>query len=148
MSYHVYYVKFIYSEKATNIWTLFSGVLKNLENIPRFLWPQSTDYGHPMRKSPSLPGRKSNPNPKFISRYGRSIFCLPHWPKILGFFDLFLHWVSGGRGEIQTSSNSGMWDSLRLFEEPFFESDIICSHEMVWYDAPTKVWPRRKKTGE
>ena len=41
--------------------------------------------------------------------------------------------------EIHTSSNSGMLDSLRLFEEPFFESDIICSHEMVWYDAPTKV---------
>ena len=38
--------------------------------------------------------------------------------------------------EIHTSSNSGMLDSLRLFEEPFFESDIICSHEMVWYDAP------------
>ena len=40
--------------------------------------------------------------------------------------------------EIHTSSNSGMLDSLRLFEEPFFESDIICSHEMVWYDAPTE----------
>ena len=26
----------------------------------------STDYGHPVRKSLSLHGRKSNPNPKFI----------------------------------------------------------------------------------
>ena len=29
-----------------------------------------------------------------IYRYGRSIFCLPHVPKISGFFDLCLHWVS------------------------------------------------------
>ena len=29
-----------------------------------------------------------------IYRYGRSIFCLPHRPKISGFFDLCLHWVS------------------------------------------------------
>ena len=29
-----------------------------------------------------------------IYRYGRSIFCLPHRPKISGFFDLYLHWVS------------------------------------------------------
>ena len=27
-------------------------------------------------------------------RYGQSIFCLPHWPKFSGFFDLCLHWVS------------------------------------------------------
>ena len=29
-----------------------------------------------------------------IYRYGRSIFCLPHRPKISGFLDLSLHWVS------------------------------------------------------
>ena len=29
-----------------------------------------------------------------IFRYGRSIFCLPHRPKISDFFDLCLHWVS------------------------------------------------------
>ena len=29
-----------------------------------------------------------------IYTYGRSIFCLPHRPKISGFFDLCLHWVS------------------------------------------------------
>ena len=29
-----------------------------------------------------------------IHRYGRSIFCLPHRPKISGFFVLCLHWVS------------------------------------------------------
>jgi hypothetical protein len=27
-------------------------------------------------------------------RYGQSIFCLPHRPKISDFFDLCLHWVS------------------------------------------------------
>ena len=29
-----------------------------------------------------------------IFRYGWSIFCLPHWPKLSDFFDLCLHWVS------------------------------------------------------
>ena len=29
-----------------------------------------------------------------IYRYGQSIFCLPHQPKVSGFFDLRLHWVS------------------------------------------------------
>ena len=29
-----------------------------------------------------------------IFRYGRSIFCLPHRPKISDFLDLCLHWVS------------------------------------------------------
>ena len=29
---------------------------------------------------------------------GQSIFCLPHRPKISGFFDLCIHWVSVVRG--------------------------------------------------
>ena len=29
-----------------------------------------------------------------IFRYGQSIFCLPHRPRISDFFDLCLHWVS------------------------------------------------------
>ena len=29
-----------------------------------------------------------------IVRYGRSIFCLPHWPNFSNIFDLCLHWVS------------------------------------------------------
>ena len=41
-----------------------------------------------------------------IYRYGRSIFCLPHRPKISGFFDLCVHWVSVVRGVV-TSTNEG-----------------------------------------
>ena len=38
---------------------------------------------------------RSKINSHFQSfRYGRSILCLPHWPKFLDFFDLCLHWVS------------------------------------------------------
>ena len=33
-----------------------------------------------------------------IFRYSRSIFCLPHQPKISDFFDSCLHWVSVVRG--------------------------------------------------
>ena len=46
----------------------------------------TTDYRRPVRKLPSLHSK--------IFRYGRSIFCLPHQPKISDFFDLCLHWVS------------------------------------------------------
>ena len=35
-----------------------------------------------------------------IYRYGRSIFCLPHWPNFSDIFDLCLHWVSVVRGFI------------------------------------------------
>ena len=38
-----------------------------------------------------------------IFRYGRIIFCLPHWPKFSDFFDLYLHWVSLVRGHASTS---------------------------------------------
>ena len=33
-----------------------------------------------------------------IFRYGRSIFCLPHWPHFSDIFDLCLHWKSVVRG--------------------------------------------------
>ena len=36
-----------------------------------------TDYGRPVRKSPSLHGRKSNPNPKFLGT-AEAYFCLPY----------------------------------------------------------------------
>ena len=35
----------------------------------------STDYGHPVRKSLSLHGRKSNPNPKFIGTAEAYLVC-------------------------------------------------------------------------
>ena len=35
----------------------------------------TTDYGRPVRKSPSLHGRKSNPNPKFIGTSEAYLVC-------------------------------------------------------------------------
>jgi hypothetical protein len=35
----------------------------------------STDYGRLVRKSPSLPGRKSNPNPEFIGTAEAYFVC-------------------------------------------------------------------------
>ena len=58
--------------------------------IPTIVLGKDTNYERPMRKSPSLHGRKSTPTPKFC-RYHRSIFCLP---KFSDFFDWCLHWVS------------------------------------------------------
>ena len=59
-----------------------------IENIACWESSSLTDYGRLVRKSPSLHGRKSNPNP---------IFCLPHRHKISDFFDLCFHWVSAVR---------------------------------------------------
>jgi hypothetical protein len=51
-----------------------------------------SDYGHPVRKSPSLYGRKSTPTPKWKAE--AYIFCMPIRPnKFSDFFDLCLHWV-------------------------------------------------------
>ena len=48
----------------------------------RFIWIATclenslcTDYGRPVRKSPSLHGRKSNPNPKFIGTAEAYFVC-------------------------------------------------------------------------
>jgi hypothetical protein len=41
-----------------------------------------------------------------IYRYGRSIFCLPHRPKISGFFDLCPHWVSVVRAYIHARAHA------------------------------------------
>ena len=38
-------------------------------------YPSPTDYGRPVRKSPSLHGRKSNPNPKFIGTAEAYFVC-------------------------------------------------------------------------
>ena len=51
------------------------------------------DYGRLVRKSPSLHDQKSNLNPKCIGT-AEAYFFLQHQPKILGFFDLCVHWVS------------------------------------------------------
>ena len=36
---------------------------------------QNTDYGRPVRKSPSLHSQKSNPNPKFLSTAEANFVC-------------------------------------------------------------------------
>ena len=44
--------------------------------------------------------------------YGQSLFCLPHRPKLSGFFDLCLHWVSVVRALKECSnqdSQSSTW---------------------------------------
>ena len=50
------------------------------------------DYGRPVRKSPSLQGQKSTPNPNFLC------MAKAHRPKFSDFFDLCLHWLSVVRG--------------------------------------------------
>ena len=52
-----------------------------------------TDYGRPVRKSPSLHGRKSTPTPKFLST-AEAYFVCHIRPIFSDIFDLCLHWVS------------------------------------------------------
>ena len=40
-----------------------------------FYMPNTTDYGHPERKQPSLHGRKFNPNPKFLGMAAAYFVC-------------------------------------------------------------------------
>ena len=51
------------------------------------------DYGHPVRKLPSLHSQKSNPNPKFLGTV-EAYFVCQIGAKFKIFFDLCLHWVS------------------------------------------------------
>ena len=41
-----------------------------------------------------------------IFRYGLKIFCLPHWPKFSGFFDISLYWVSVDCGSTHPNLNT------------------------------------------
>ena len=67
--------------------------------------------------------RKIKSQPQ-IYRYGRSIFCLPHRPKISGFFDLCLHWVS----VVRVMTNTGFSELLVYF---FLLLDT-CNLKRVW----------------
>ena len=46
----------------------------------------------------AFPARPKIQSQSQISRYGSSIFCLPHRPNFSDIFDLCLHWVSVVRG--------------------------------------------------
>ena len=60
-----------------------------------------------------------NARPKIYSHsqifwYGRSIFCLPHWPNFSDNFDLCLHWESLVRAcfHLHCESNSQIYNSV------------------------------------
>ena len=82
----------------------------------------STDYGRPVRKSPSLQGQKSTPTPKFLGMAEAYFVRLPHWPIFSGIFDLCLHGVSVVRAHI----------ALHVL---FFSSKFLLnlSTEEVWF---------------
>ena len=46
-----------------------------------------------------------------IFRYGRSIFCLPHWPNFSDIFDLCLHWLSVVRDRCKYHPKSTLWEN-------------------------------------
>ena len=58
-----------------------------------------TDYGRPVRKPPSLHGRKSTPTPKFLVT-AEAYFVCHIGPNFQIFFYLCLHWLSVVRGSM------------------------------------------------
>ena len=62
-----------------------------LDNDTRQHWLRTPGQENTLTAWPKIKSQSQ------IYRYSRSIFCLPHRPKILGFFDLYLHWVSVAR---------------------------------------------------
>jgi hypothetical protein len=93
-----------------------SGQKKRLQKVITIINP--TDYGHPVRKSPSL---KIHSNSQ-IFRYGRSMFCCPHRPKFSYFFDLCLHWVSVVLDKSHFSTNC---DQIYLFQHSKYWISIL-----------------------
>jgi hypothetical protein len=70
-----------------------------IENQNKYVFTHSIDHG--LRTPGEEIAFTAQPKIKSQSKmflYGRSIFCLPHRPKISDFFDLCLHWVSVVRG--------------------------------------------------
>ena len=63
-----------------------------------------------------------------IYSYVRSIFCLPHPPKISGFFDLCLHWVSVVPAESC---------SERTCHQAVWEGICYCMYSILVYLLPT-----------
>ena len=57
--------------------------------------------------------RKFTLTPKFLGKYGRSIFCLPHQPNFSDIFDLCLHWVSIRSPWVETSYQN-VWKDREL----------------------------------
>ena len=51
-------------------------------------------HGRTPREEKAFTARPKIQSHSQIFRYGRSIFCLPHWPNFSDFFDLCLLWVS------------------------------------------------------
>ena len=74
-------------------------------------------------------------------RYGRSIFCLPHWPKFSGFFDLCPHWVSVVCGFLHQKFRLILFTYLKadfsLFFGPFYYAIHIHQFHVVNFKGPT-----------
>ena len=66
----------------------------------QFCFVRITDYGRPVRKLPSLHGRKSTPTPKLLGT-AEVYFACHIWHKFLDLFGLCLHSVSAVRGTEQ-----------------------------------------------
>ena len=99
----IYYTYILSSDVRSSDLTYFLIHLSFVE----FCLFVTTDYGHPVRKSPSLHGRKSTPSPRFLGTAAAYLVC--HiGPKFSDFFDLCLHWVSVVR-VLQPSVGAFLW---------------------------------------
>ena len=96
----------------------------------------TTDYGHLMRKSPSLHSRKSTPNPKFLGT-AEAYFVCHVGPNFQIFFDICLHWVSVVRGLLHETFSQFVnhCKYVFLFRKILFHSHVffhvfLCFHDI------------------
>ena len=88
-----------------DIWRFCSGIMKKKAIFC------ITDYGRPVRKSPSLHGRKSTPTPKFFT------------PGLSGFWD-------------QSQANSALYSAFWSVEQTDFKNVIVENiHWALFEDA-------------
>ena len=151
-------------------WTFEHLKLRSIESIKsiRLMLSEKIRHDHGLR----TPGEKNafTERPKFrshsqILRYGRSIFCLPHWPIFSDFFDSCLHWVSVVCGRnYQISDLSLIWlvSSIQnlflvqvilieinlLFPQMTTDCSTTCLHvDNCWTmpDGSWKIWSQSHK---
>ena len=73
-----------------------------------------------------------------IFKYGRSIFCLPHWPNYSDIFDLCLHWVSVVHGEGYQNS--------KYHKLCFLENCVTSIQIIIWVHKSMNIGQTQGRT--
>ena len=105
------YILIFISGKTISLISIYT--TQNVIDSPQYML-YTTDYGPPVRKSPSPHGRKSTPTPKFFGSAKAYFVCHMHRSKFSDFFDCCLHWKSIVRVMYHSTKRNFLTHSLLL----------------------------------